>query len=291
VPAYRGTAYVVIEDLDLARFGNRVPQFSFEVVRPDLRPDAVPRAIRGVAMLPGTGEYSLSTQPRYLEFGPGSTAAVNVNTPAETADFSVALRQMRDELPETRAVSLVLSWFGDDLRAGSCTLRPMVEQSAFDAGGLPWSVAGLSRAAAATVPDTEGRVVYGGTPADAAAIEAIRALKEAGQAVTLYPFILMTQLAGNGLPDPYGTAPEQPPLPWRGRITLSAAPGTEGSPDGTAAAAAEVAAFFGTARAADFAVNAGAVAYSGPPEWSIRRRLPRRRGAWTPFASDRKCAG
>ncbi|MEL6888849.1 MAG: host specificity protein, partial [Pseudomonadota bacterium] len=32
VPAYRGTAYVVIEDLALERFGNRVPQFSFEVV-------------------------------------------------------------------------------------------------------------------------------------------------------------------------------------------------------------------------------------------------------------------
>ena len=33
-PAYRGIAYVVIEDLALAAFGNRVPQFSFEVVRP-----------------------------------------------------------------------------------------------------------------------------------------------------------------------------------------------------------------------------------------------------------------
>jgi hypothetical protein len=34
VPAYRGLAYVVFEDLDLSPFGNRVPQFSFEVVRP-----------------------------------------------------------------------------------------------------------------------------------------------------------------------------------------------------------------------------------------------------------------
>ena len=34
VPAYRGTAYVVFEDLDLSDFGNRVPQFSFEVTRP-----------------------------------------------------------------------------------------------------------------------------------------------------------------------------------------------------------------------------------------------------------------
>ena len=33
-PAYRGLAYVVFERLPLAEFGNRVPQFSFEVVRP-----------------------------------------------------------------------------------------------------------------------------------------------------------------------------------------------------------------------------------------------------------------
>ena len=34
VPAYRGTAYVVFENLSLERFGNRVPQFSFEISPP-----------------------------------------------------------------------------------------------------------------------------------------------------------------------------------------------------------------------------------------------------------------
>ncbi len=33
-PAYRGLAYVVFEGLPLADFGNRIPQFAFEVVRP-----------------------------------------------------------------------------------------------------------------------------------------------------------------------------------------------------------------------------------------------------------------
>lgn len=32
-PAYRGTAYVVFEDLDLTQWGNRIPQLSFEVSR------------------------------------------------------------------------------------------------------------------------------------------------------------------------------------------------------------------------------------------------------------------
>ena len=32
-PAYRGTAYVVFENLDLTPYGNRIPQFNFEVFR------------------------------------------------------------------------------------------------------------------------------------------------------------------------------------------------------------------------------------------------------------------
>lgn len=51
-PAYRGVAYVVIEDLDLAPYGNRVPQFTFEVVRPDQpqgkTPAALPQGPQGV---------------------------------------------------------------------------------------------------------------------------------------------------------------------------------------------------------------------------------------------------
>ena len=61
-PAYRGVAYCVIEDLDLSLFGNRVPQFSFEVIRPAqgaaaaAHPD-LSKIIPGVCLIPGTGEY------------------------------------------------------------------------------------------------------------------------------------------------------------------------------------------------------------------------------------------
>src|SRR6056297_1440822 len=301
-PAYRGTAYVVIEDLDLTPFGTRVPQFSFEVCRPaqggnpgaDLDPV---HALRGVAMLPGTGEYALATSPVTMDFGFGAKALANVNTPGARSDFAVALEALTQELPRVRATSLVVSWFGDDLRCGACQIRPLVEQRAFDSANMPWRVSSLGRGAAQEVPrDGEGREVYGGTPSDQAVVEAILALRAAGQDVLYYPFILMTQMVGNGLPDPWSEAGDQPVLPWRGRITTSKAPGQEGSPDGTAAAEAEVAAFFGTARAADFtvtpvaavpvgvpgtgaldllsfggAVKASPVAYHGPVEWSFRR--------------------
>jgi len=34
VPAYRGLAYIVIKNMDLTDFGNRIPNFTFEVIRP-----------------------------------------------------------------------------------------------------------------------------------------------------------------------------------------------------------------------------------------------------------------
>lgn len=269
VPAYRGIAYVVIEDLDLTPFGNRVPQFSFEVVRTGK--GDLSDTVRAVAMIPGTGEYALATTPVHYSDGPGQNRSANVHTPAGGTDFEVSLEALSEELPRCEAVSLVVSWFGNDLRCGSCRLQPKVEQNALDGIGMPWSVSGIDRSSAARVAQEAGRPVYGGTPSDGSVLEAIRAMTAAGQAVMFYPFILMEQLAGNGLPDPWSEAEDQPALPWRGRITTSKAPGRPGSPDETAAAEAEVAAFFGTASASEFTVSSDTVAYSGPDDFSYRR--------------------
>ena len=306
VPAYRGTAYVVIEDLDLGPYGNRVPQFTFEVTRPsqssepgsELDPT---RSVRAVALLPGSGEYVLATTPVTMDYGVGASALANVNTPSGKTDFATSLDALSGELPGCRSTSLVVSWFGDDLRCGSCSLRPKVEQQQYDARNMPWTVAGLTRQSALPVPQTEnGNPIYGGTPTDTSVIEAIAALKDAGQDVLFYPFILMDQMTGNTLPDPYSDAESQPPLPWRGRITLDEAPGRDGNADQSGEADADVAAFFGTASAADFSIEASKpeaeapisglrrneyfdllkqatpearspVIYDGPNEWSYRR--------------------
>ena len=256
VPAYRGIAYVVIEDLPLGRFGNRVPQFSFEVFRPapqrsDDSAEDIARLLRGVALIPGTGEYALATTPVYLSTGFAERKAANISTPQGKADLLVSLDSLETELPRLRSVSLVACWFGGDLRAGHCRIEPKVEQAQADGEGMPWSVSGLSRDTARLVPRQDDQPVYGGTPTDASVIQAIREIRQRGKQVVFYPFLLMDQMAGNALPDPHGSA-GQPPLPWRGRITLSVAPGRPGSPDGTAAADAEVAAFFGQAESSHF---------------------------------------
>lgn len=275
-PAYRGLAYVVFEDLPLAPYGNRVPQFSFEVFRPaqgegiDEIAD-VTHAIEGVALIPGTGEYTLATSPVHYSYGLGRSVSANVHSPGGMTDLARSLDALVEELPNCGSVSLVVSWFGDDLRCGQCTLRPKVEDNSFDGVGMPWLSGGISRSQVEEIARDDGKPVYGGTPADAAVVEAIRNLGARGKSVVFYPFILMEQLAGNGRRDPWTGAADQPVLPWRGRITQSVAAGRPGSADGTSAAEAEVAAFFGLAGPEDFAVAAGRVSYSGPAEWSYRR--------------------
>ncbi len=275
VPAFRGTAYVVIEDFQLASFGNRVPQFSFEVVRPTQpeMPDhvsALGQIVKGVALMPGTGEYALaSTQVNYSQ-GRGRSWAANVNSASGEPDLVTSTKALSRELPGCKAASLIVSWFGNDLRCSDCQITPKVVRDDIDGVNMPWVVSGLRRNTAEGVQHQDDRPVYGGTPADGAVVQAIQHLKDSGKDVMFYPFILMDQLQQNGLPDPWSDG-EQPHLPWRGRITLDVAPGRDGSPDQTAAADAQVAAFFGAAQVSDFGINAGQVTYSGPQEWGLRR--------------------
>ncbi|MDC0656501.1 glycoside hydrolase/phage tail family protein [Leisingera sp. SS27] len=275
VPAYRGTAYVVMENVQLARFGNRVPQFSFDVLRPEQPASStyeqdLGQLVQGVALMSGTGEYALAPGTVMYSGGPGDMKPANQHTPSGMSDLKTSLTALNAELPACGAASLIVSWFGNDLRCGACSIRPKVEHKDAE-GSIPWTAGGLNRASAEQVLRENGTPLYGGTPADASVVQSIWEMRARGLRVMFYPFILMDQAAGNTLPDPWTGEDGQPHLPWRGRITLSVAPGQAGSPDGTAAADAEVAAFFGTATAAHFTVGSGTVTYSGPDEWSLSR--------------------
>lgn len=266
-PAYRGVAYVVFERLPLAPYGNRIPQLSFEVFR---AVDDFASLIRGAVLIPGSGEFVYATQPVSQSFADASTETENAHTRLGAADLPVALDQMQAALPSLNSVSLVVSWFGDDLRAGTCRIEPRVENHSKVTTPISWNVAGLSRSQARLVSGRDGRPAYGGTPSDQTVVAAIGELRSRGLSVVLTPFILMDVADDNSQPSPYGGA-AQPAYPWRGRITVSPAAGEPGSPDKTAAAAAQIAAFVGTATATDFHLSGSTVVYSGPSEWSFRR--------------------
>ena len=172
-------------------------------------PDAeisVTHGVKGVALIPGTGEYALATTPVQYSDSKGGRWSANVSTPDGRTDFVASLEDVTQELPQLAAASLVVSWFGNDLRCGECRVRPMVESAVIDGENMPWQVAGLVRGDAEVIAREDDRPVYGGTPTDASVIEAIHAMNAAGKAVMFYPFILMDQLDGNTLPDPYSDA-------------------------------------------------------------------------------------
>ncbi len=268
-PAFRGTAYILFQDMTLADFGNRIPQLSFEVSRPV---DRFGERVRGVVMIPGSGEFVYATEPVSQTFGLGRSRSENVHTLAGDTDWEVAVDQMQAALPNAAAVSLVVSWFGTDLRAGACELKPGVERTNKTTEPFAWSVAGVARADAYVVSTREERPAYGGTPSDQTVVAAIEDLKARGLDVILTPFILMDVPEDNSLPDPYGSA-AQGAYPWRGRITCHPAAGQAGTADKTAAAAAQIAAFVGTAMPAQFALSGKSVVYTGPNEWSLRRMV------------------
>ncbi len=92
-------------------------------------PPALARSIEAVAMMPGTGEYALATDagalPTTRRAGTGRPTSTR---PAARPTSSTSLDALRDEVPNWGSASLIVSWFGDDLRCGACRIRPKVEQ-------------------------------------------------------------------------------------------------------------------------------------------------------------------
>src|SRR5690606_38327277 len=223
-PAYRGTAYAVIERMALEGYGNRVPQFQFEVIRPvgSLNP-----AIRAVTLVPGSTEFGLSpVQVTRIAGGywnlPGELGAGHVALNRAVAfaasDLAASLDELQALCPNLEHVALVTTWFGDDLRAGRCRIAPRVVHRDAPAASIPWRVSGTGPTLAEEVSRYNGAPAYGGTPADLTLMQAIRELRNRNLKVTLYPFVMMDIPVENALPDPLGNG-VQPAYPWRGRIT------------------------------------------------------------------------
>ncbi|MEL7454570.1 MAG: glycoside hydrolase TIM-barrel-like domain-containing protein, partial [Pseudomonadota bacterium] len=156
-----------------------------------------------------------------------------------------------------------VGWFGTDLRAGQCEIRPGVERRDKDTRPYTWRAGGVGRGDAWLISGADiGRPNYGGTPADRSVIEGIREMTSRGLAVTMSPFLFMDVAPGNGLLDPYGAA-EQAAFPWRGRITAN---------DGAAAAQSEINAFLGNAAVGDFEIDGNEVRWNGASDdWGFRR--------------------
>lgn len=220
-PAYRGIAYVVIEDFPLSDYGNRIPNFTFEVKRHFLAKDSgetpVEEMITSVTFIPGAGEYVYDDTVQFKVPGievdnqwiqQGNRTRINQNNRDGKADGLVALDQLAITLPNVEWVSVVAVWFGNDLDAGSCTILPGVE---FKEGAIVepdnWAVATYDRSSAQQITLENGSPIYGGTPSDASLLRYLQEIKSRGYQVMFYPMFFM----------------DTEDKPWRGRVTGSAA--------------------------------------------------------------------
>jgi hypothetical protein len=269
-PAYRGLAYIVFERLPLESFGNRLPQISVEIIRPVGR---LENMIRAVALIPGATEFGYDPLTVTRTTGFGVYTPENRHTASAESDWTASIDELQAICPNLKRVALIVAWFGSDLRAGQCQVKPKVDRRDKETHNAQWSVSGLTRGSAEAVSLHDDRPAFGGTPSDASVVRAIADLHARGLEVMLYPFVMMDIPADNTLGNPYSGEEGQPVYPWRGQITCDPAPGGDGSPDASAEAASQVAALFGEATAANFSASGAVINYTGPEEWSLRRMV------------------
>lgn len=220
-PAYRGLAYLVVEDFPLEAFGNRIPNFTFEVTRKllpsEINDEPLEHHIKSMVMIPGSGEFVYDDIIHYKQNGQevagafiesGYREPVNLHNNQGIANALVSIDQMLDTCPNLEWVAVVVTWFGDDLDAGNCTIKPAVEfQGSAQTTPSEWGVATYTRDTAPLMTFVNGVPRYGGTPSDASIVRYIDELKSRGLKVMLIPMFFM----------------DVADKPWRGRVTGSIA--------------------------------------------------------------------
>ena len=122
--------------------------------------------------------------------------AYNRHTSIALTDWEASLDELQMLCPNLETVSLVVTWYGTDLRAGECDVLPGVTHLF----NVPWSVAGKQRHEAHLVSQVDGRAAFGGTPTDASILRAIADLKLRGLKIFFNPFLMMDIMAENALP-------------------------------------------------------------------------------------------
>ena len=204
-PAFRGLAYVVIENFPLADFANRVPNFTFEVrknTNKRLEEKRVEDLITGVVMIPGSGEFVYEPEIRYKEYGnenqgvwipKGTQEPINHHNHTSEADCILALKQLQSTCKNVSWIALVVNWFGTSMNLSECQIKAGVE---YDQGAVvvpeSWVVDGKTRSQAYSIrKDKHGNPFYGGTPCDGGVLRYIDSIKESGISVVLYPIFLM----------------------------------------------------------------------------------------------------
>jgi hypothetical protein len=208
--------------------------------------------LRGIALIPGTGEFTYDPVAYSGRLPGGSMGPINsyfLAGAGEGADIMLALDQLRSQFPNCETVAVIVSWFLDSLDASACKVYPSStyiggEFQPRKGGSDSWRVSDVTLETAGLIPISKPdglHASFGGTPSDQSIVRCLQEIKRRGFKAVLYPFLNV---------DATGK-------PWRGQVGFS--------PDLSSGAAAAVARFLGSASADDFTPDEArlTVHYSG----------------------------
>ena len=216
--AFRGLAYIVIENLSLLEFGNRIPNFIFEIkrnVKTYNNTGEIPleERIKAMVIIPGSGEFVYDTEiqckapknynSKYGTFNLQKTK-INQNNRENIADSLLSLKQLHETCPNLQWVSPVVGWFTNSLTAGNGSILPGVEYKETNTIPDEWIVGKYSRESAYEISKNKyGSPAYGGTSNDISIIRYLDVIKTYGYKIMFYPMLFV----------------DVENKPWRGRIT------------------------------------------------------------------------
>lgn len=215
-PAYRGLAYIVIENFPLGDYGNRIPNFSFQIRKQAKSIEQnVEQLIESICIIPGSGEFVYDPKRQYLSnisytynnqlIQIGKNQVINENNYQQKTDAELSTQQLLNTCSNLKWVSPVVVWFADNLDASKCNILPAVENKSRHTYPDTWQVAHYSRGNAKQITIQDGRPIYGGTISDNSLLRYLEYLKKQQLKIMLNPMLFI----------------DRDDKPWRGFLTCS----------------------------------------------------------------------
>ena len=218
IPAFRGLCYVVFTEFPMEQFNNRIPNFTFDIVKQQgiAGENDISNLVSAITMIPGSGEFVYDTKTqRKLNGGyimgtfyeTSKATILNNHTATENTNAVDSLDDLIKTFPNLEWVSLVVSWFCDNVNSDYANVYPACEWDSMITKPEDWQVAGIKRTKARVVGrDAKGNMRYGGTPSDNSVVRYVKEMKKRGLKVCLYPMLMV----------------DTDQKPWRGHMTGSA---------------------------------------------------------------------
>lgn len=208
-PAYRGLCYIVIENLPLKSFDNKIPNFAFEIRRKQNfnheKNFSLASNIEAMVVKPGLGEFSLDTtiQQRYEKIYLGQSwerlplqDKVNLNNDQKVSDAKLSLTQLKNTCANLKWLAVNLNWFMNSNDADNATISPRVEFTGnYETEPNEWKVANYTRKNTQEIKKNKDEVpIYSSTPSDQSLINYIEEARKNGFKIMFYPHIVIDHL-------------------------------------------------------------------------------------------------